>query len=273
MHSRIANMTSLSTTSDAARLEQRRQAAIAVAERCKQVLTQEFGATEVIVFGSLRGDAPWHWQSDLDLAVRGLSDAEILAAYERLEAIVPVDLPFDLVDVERVNPRVKTRILQEEAMAENKYLALKTRIEDELSLIEQTIAALHSALEQSDTVPELFVLPTLAGYITDFYSGCERISERVAVTLDGGLPQTADWHRQLLRQLAEPTESRPELWNGGILLDLNDYRAFRHINRHRYQLELQRDRIFELAHQVQPVFAQVQVAVARFTQWLEQQER
>jgi predicted nucleotidyltransferase len=266
-------MSFTSTTSDrsAARLEQRRQAAIAVAERCKQVLIQEFGATEVIVFGSLRGDAPWHWQSDLDLAVRGLSDAEILAAYERLEAIVPVDLPFDLVDVERVNPRVKTRILQEEAMAENKYLALKTRIEDELSLIIRTVETMTSLLEQAEQIPEIALLPAVASYITDFYSGCERISERVAVTLDGGLPQTADWHRQLLRQLAEPTESRPALWNGGMVLDLDDYRAFRHINRHRYQLELQRDRIFELAHQVQPVFAQVQVAVTRFNQWLEQQ--
>jgi predicted nucleotidyltransferase len=268
-------MSFTSTTSDrsAARLEQRRQAAIAVAKRCKQVLTQEFGATEVIVFGSLRGDAPWHWQSDLDLAVRGLSEAEILAAYERLEAIVPVDLPFDLVDVERVNPRVKTRILQEEAMAENKYLALKTRIEDELSLIIRTVETMTSLLEQAEQIPEIALLPAVASYITDFYSGCERISERVAVTLDGGLPQTADWHRQLLRQLAEPTESRPALWNGGMVLDLDDYRAFRHINRHRYQLELQRDRIFELAHQVQPVFTQIQVAVARFNQWLEQQER
>lgn len=53
-------------------LEARRQSAIAAAEQCIQILKQELGAREVIVFGSLRGDGPWHWESDLDLAIRGL---------------------------------------------------------------------------------------------------------------------------------------------------------------------------------------------------------
>ena len=29
----------------------------------------------------------------------------------------------------------------------------------------------------------------LASYVDDFYKGCERLCERVAVALDGGLPQ------------------------------------------------------------------------------------
>lgn len=45
-------------------LEARRQAAIAAAHRCSQILKQDFGAKQVILFGSLRGDAPWHEQSE-----------------------------------------------------------------------------------------------------------------------------------------------------------------------------------------------------------------
>lgn len=60
--------------------QQRREIALSLAAKCTQVLKEEFGAQEVIVFGSLRGDTPWHSASDLDLAVRGLSKDKTLEA-------------------------------------------------------------------------------------------------------------------------------------------------------------------------------------------------
>ncbi|MBW4516145.1 MAG: nucleotidyltransferase domain-containing protein [Timaviella obliquedivisa GSE-PSE-MK23-08B] len=70
-------------------LERRRQEAIAVAEQCAQILRQDFGATKIILFGSLRGDAPWHWQSDLDLAVSGISDEALWQAHQQLALVMP----------------------------------------------------------------------------------------------------------------------------------------------------------------------------------------
>lgn len=113
-------------------LEARRQAAIAAAQRCSEILKQDFGADEVILFGSLRGDTPWHDQSDLDLAIRGLSSQDISKAYLRLEKVVPPWLAFDLVDIDTVPDHIRTQILQTAPMPENQYLALKTRIEGEL---------------------------------------------------------------------------------------------------------------------------------------------
>jgi predicted nucleotidyltransferase len=86
-------------------LEHRRQEAIAVAEQCAQILRQEFGATKIILFGSLRGDTPWHWQSDLDLAVSGISDEALWQAYQKLALVMPNWLKFDLVDLERLHPK------------------------------------------------------------------------------------------------------------------------------------------------------------------------
>ena len=44
-----------------------------IAEQCAEILQKRFGAKQVIPFGSLVGDSPWHEASDLDLAIEGLS--------------------------------------------------------------------------------------------------------------------------------------------------------------------------------------------------------
>jgi hypothetical protein len=59
----------------------------------------------------------------------------------------------------------------------------------------------------------------LATYVNDIYLRIERISERVAVAFDGGLPTGANWHQALLLQLADATETRPALCNGSLLFD------------------------------------------------------
>jgi predicted nucleotidyltransferase len=254
---------------DSQLLEQRRQQALIIAQECVGILKQEFGATEVIVFGSLRGDAPWHWRSDLDLAVRGMSEQAIWEAYSKIEKVVPSWLRFDLVSVDDVSPLFRARILQEKPMPQNKYLALKARLEDEMIALERNIEALITVLAQADTVAEIIITPALASYIADFYTGCEHLSERVAVTLDGGLPKTDNWHEMLLRQVAEVGgEDRPPLWAGSLLLELDEYRKFRHLVRHTYNVELKPERVLELAQNVQPVFTKIQGAIALFCQWL-----
>ena len=124
---------SLSQTIDqpsSERLEQRRQAALAVAEKCAELLQTRFRAQWVIVFGSLAGDGPWHWNSDLDLAVEGLSETVWWEAIGDLEKLSPGWLTIDLVRLETANPRVRARILQEKPISMDKYLALKERLED-----------------------------------------------------------------------------------------------------------------------------------------------
>ena len=60
---------------------ERRQEALDAAKRCETLLTQEFGAKRVILFGSYLGDAFQHDTSDLDLAVEGLDPGRFFAAY------------------------------------------------------------------------------------------------------------------------------------------------------------------------------------------------
>jgi hypothetical protein len=201
-----------------------------------------------------------------------MSEDAIWNAYSVLERIAPGWLKIDLVPLERVPQRVATRILKLKPMSDNKYLALKSRLEDETIALESNVETLQKALERVQSVPEMFVTPTLASYIADFYTGCERISERVAVTLDGGLPRGENWHQELLKQIAESGgDNRPPLWSGSLLLELDEYRKFRHLARHIYNIELKPERVLALARNVQPVLAKVKQAIALFNEWLDNQ--
>jgi predicted nucleotidyltransferase len=213
--------------------QQRREVALVVAEKCSQILKKNFKATEVIVFGSLRGDTPWHNRSDLDLAVRGLPKETLLEAYRQLQAQVPSWLSVDLVDIERVDERVRDRILQTTPMPENMYLALKVRLDDEIAAMEQTISTLNLVLAQAKTVPDIIIIPALASYIEDFYSGCERLAERIVVSLGEGLPKGENWRYKLLSAMGETSsKGRPALWDPSLMLELDAYRRFRHRVRH-----------------------------------------
>ena len=252
-------------------LEERKQEALQTAAKCQQILLEN-GAKEVILFGSLSGESPWHWQSDLDLAVRGMSEKQQWEAYSLLEKITPNWLKIDLVALEEIPDFVRSRILKEKPMPTNKYLALKTRIEDEMMALEQNFQALNQLITQAESIPEIALTPALSSYICDFYTACERISERVAVSLDGGMPKTQNWHEQLLLQVAEVGgENRPPLWQGSLLLQLNDYRKFRHLARHSYNLQLRKERVWELANQIESVMEKIKIAIALFNNWLESQ--
>ncbi len=253
-------------------LEQRRQQALMVAKQCTQILKDNFGATEVILCGSLAGETPWHWHSDIDLAVKGMSKDAVWDAYAAIEDIVPHWLKVDIIPLEFTPIYLVDRILHKTPMPENKYLALKIRIEDEMKSLEDTISTIEKVLAEKSGVSDLFVTPALARYIADFYSGCERISERVAVYLDGGLPKTQDWHLELLKQVAEPGgNDPPPLWSGALLLELDEYRKFRHLTRHIYKIDLKPTQVITLGENVEPIFNKIKSAVERFLQWLEEQ--
>ncbi len=252
--------------------ESRRREALALAQKYATMLRERFGARQVIPFGSLVGDSPWHRSSDLDLAVEGLSSEVLREAEKQLEALAPPWLEVDLVPLERAYPEVRDRILGRRPMPEHPYLALKARLEDELAGVERIAQALAAALERVRQPPDEFETRALASYLDDFYKGCERICERVAVTLDDGLPQGERWHQILLGRMGEPGGGgRPPLFGGSLLLELDEYRRFRHRVRHIYGYELEADRVLDLASGIQPILTQVRKAVEVFGGWLESQ--
>ena len=84
---------------DSTRLTHRHQEALSIVEHCVEVLQKQFGAKQVIPFGSPVGDGPWHEASDLNLAIEELSSEAYWEAV--LETIMPPWLSVHLYEVIR----------------------------------------------------------------------------------------------------------------------------------------------------------------------------
>ena len=169
----------------------------------------------------IRG-GPWHEESDLDLAVEGLSAGDLWAAERELEAIVPAWLEVDLVPLERVYPEMRARILGGGRMTEEPHLALKARLEEELVGMERIVAGLDKALERVGEEPDEFAVRALTSYIDDFYKSCERICERVAVSLEG---------------------VRDAVISEETTRDLGELMKFRHFRRYYFEFEYDWDKL------------------------------
>lgn len=68
------------------------------------IVLREEGATEIYIFGSA-ASGKMHRGSDLDLAVCGLPPERFFRIMSRVSEVV--ELPFDLIDLDEVNPFTK----------------------------------------------------------------------------------------------------------------------------------------------------------------------
>lgn len=222
-----------------------REQALEIAKRAEEILKTRFGATRVIVFGSARGDAPWHEGSDLDLAVEGMPRENFWDAHDALMDVVPNVLDFDLVGIENAPPELARRILRDVKMPQDPMLALKSIVPDQLKSLEKIVGKAMTEYDTLSAYPRDVEMRGLASYVHDFYQATESIFERIAVLLDGELPKSADWHTELLmRMFKENPGIRPALLTEDSHYELlNDYRKFRHVFRMAYRLELEWDKL------------------------------
>jgi len=92
-----------------AKLAERRRSALSLAKQAATLLKEEFGATQVILFGSLLTEA-FHESSDIDLAAIGLPENQYFQAVGRLIGLG--DFDFDLVEMENARPEIANAINQ-----------------------------------------------------------------------------------------------------------------------------------------------------------------
>ena len=86
----------------------------------------------------------------------------------------------------------------------------------------------------ADADPSFERLAALSTTPNSFYTGIERIFERLAGQVDATQPEGERWHIELLNQVARPTASRPAVISDESRQLLRDYLAFRHRSRHAY---------------------------------------
>jgi predicted nucleotidyltransferase len=236
------------------------QEALAFATRCaQQILRDRFRARRVILFGSVVGHGTWHPGSDLDLAVEGIPPEQFFQAWAALRELLPPGLNVDLVDLEHAGEALRARILGEKTLSADPLRALQELVEDELAALGHIVRAVQEDLGPLEETPSQFALNALASYLHQFYTGCERILERIAVTVDGGLPGGAFSHANLLAQMARELPGiRPAVLHETLWLRLQDYLAFRHFFRHAYGYTLEWAKLRPLVAGMAATFTDVQ---------------
>lgn len=93
-------------------LARRRERAWRVARKAGELLRSRFGATRVVVFGSLVHGHRFSMTSDIDLAAWGLRDEDYFVAVAQLQDLSP-EFKVDLVAMERCKPSLQAKILSE----------------------------------------------------------------------------------------------------------------------------------------------------------------
>ena len=83
-----------------------------LARKAAHLLQEEFGATQVMAFGSLAHEDRFTLWSDIDLAVWGLADADYFSAVARLQDL-DRDISIDLVAIPYCQPAMIEQIRRE----------------------------------------------------------------------------------------------------------------------------------------------------------------
>jgi hypothetical protein len=156
----------------------------------------------------------------------------------------------------------KVRASAVSSLAED-ILAELTKMRQLESQIRRVQIELESDPTRADLLNENFALK-----LHNFYSGCERIFQLVAVELNGGLPSGNDWHRRLLDRMQAEREGRPAVISGGMASKLQEYLGFRHVVRSLYGYELDPDRIAKLVNRYPGVWHQFEREIQVFIEWL-----
>ncbi len=240
-----------------------------IAEACARVLRERFGARAVHLVGSVAGESPWHEGSDIDLVVEGLPPGRYLEALSALWELLPEGLRVDLIPLEDASPELAARIRGEEPMPEDPKAALRKEIGDELANLDRLVVTAKTLLQNLPSVPTFVETAAAGKLVHDFYTGVERIFERIAVRLGPGLPTGPGWHTWLLRGMEREVEGvRPPVIDHALALRLADYLRFRHLFRHSYGYELLWDRLAPLLEGLEETLEELRRQLDRFLEAL-----
>jgi hypothetical protein len=150
---------------------------------------------------------------------------------------------------------------------------LAARIRSELKELALLIDRARQGWERSRVRDDSYYLDGVALNLHGFYSGLERIFEKIAATIDGNVPAAANWHRELLDQMSlEIPEIRPAVISDELRELLEDYRGFRHVVRNVYTYHLNPEKIGRLIENIDPVIEKLSDELSAFASFLEESE-
>lgn len=139
-----------------------------------------------------------------------------------------------------------------------------------LSQLTQEIVRTWSRREEVADDERRTYLESTALKLHNFYTGCERLFEKIAGEVNGGVPKTPDWHLRLLRTMSlEIPEVRPRIVTAELADRLGEYLRFRHLVRNIYGFELEEGKLAPLVAEIEGVFHDLEQQLGQALDFLE----
>ncbi|KAA3661457.1 MAG: hypothetical protein DWQ04_16430 [Chloroflexi bacterium] len=103
-----------------------------------------------------------------------------------------------------------------------------------------------------------------------FYSGIERLFEWIGRQIDGTIPQSTSWHRDLLRQMVLDVPGiRPQVIKEETAKLLDEYLGFRHVVRNLYSWDLNTAKVARLIDLLPQALDKIEVDLDEFGRFLQ----
>ena len=256
------------------------QRAWRTAHRVAAMLYEDFGATQVAVFGSLTKRESFTKWSDIDIAVWGIPSDKYFRAVWEAEDISRL-FKLDLVDVESCKGLFRERI-ESQAVSIGKgeiYPVDRSQliqdISEERPKIERSISGIKKALQRIETAPvdyRIAIEVTMAKRVSDCYMGMENIFRQIALEVDLCLPDGSRGHKELLAQMANPYAERPPVISKTTSENLQEFLEFRYLFIRFDTDELDYQKTEQKAKQVSPVFETIFKELDSFIAYLEEEK-
>ena len=142
---------------------------------------------------------------------------------------------------------------------------LVAEVEAELA----SLLSLGQELSSAPTDSATFSLRARASILHDFYTGVERIFVRIAEELNGGVPRSVQWHRQILHDMTLGLRDvRPAVITSQLAAELGKFLRFRHVFRNVYGFVLEADRMKPLEESLGGVLNRFLTEIKTFNAWM-----
>ncbi len=131
------------------------------------------------------------------------------------------------------------------------YRTLLARIEEEMNFIDQSAIRSQKAWQKATLTSDDSYFDSVALNLHNMYNGAERIFEMIATGIDESTPESKTWHRDLLQQMAlRIPDIRPPVVSEKLMIQLDEYRSFRHIVRNIYAFQYDLEKLKKLVDQL-----------------------
>lgn len=152
-----------------------------------------------------------------------------------------------------------------------RFIRLAALVRQHEELLTRVVGEAEEALADfTDREPPPRELRGIGAVVHDFYTGIERIFESIAPELNGGLPASPSWHRELLETMTLDLPGvRPPVLRRETAQALQEFLRFRHLFRNLYGFELEWPRLRPLLERLPSTWAAVEADLEHFVTFLE----